>query len=57
MAVHIGARVAALAESGEVLVSGAIPPLVVGSGIEFVDRGEHELKGVPGTWRLYRAVP
>jgi class 3 adenylate cyclase/alpha-beta hydrolase superfamily lysophospholipase len=56
MAVHIGARVAALAESGEVLVSSAIPPLVVGSGIEFVDRGEHELKGVPGTWRLYRAV-
>jgi class 3 adenylate cyclase len=56
MAVHIGARVAALAESGEVLCSGAIPPLVVGSGIEFVDRGEHELKGVPGTWRLYRAV-
>jgi class 3 adenylate cyclase len=57
MAVHIGARVAALAEPGEVLVSGAIPPLVVGSGIEFVDRGDHELKGVPGTWRLYRAVP
>ena len=57
MAVHIGARVAALAGPGEVLVSGAIPPLVVGSGFEFVDRGEHELKGVPGTWRLYRAVP
>ena len=57
MAVHIGARVAALAGPGEVLVSGAIPPLVVGSGFEFVDTGEHELKGVPGTWRLYRAVP
>ena len=57
MAVHIGARVAALAEPGEVLVSGAIPPLVVGSGIEFVDRGEQELKGVPGIWKLYRAVP
>jgi class 3 adenylate cyclase len=56
MAVHIGARVAALAEAGEVLVSGAIPPLVVGSGIEFVDRGEHQLKGVPGTWKLYRVV-
>jgi class 3 adenylate cyclase len=53
MAVHIGARVAAVAGPGEVLVSGAIPPLVVGSGIEFDDRGEHELKGVPGTWRLY----
>jgi class 3 adenylate cyclase/pimeloyl-ACP methyl ester carboxylesterase len=53
MAVHIGARVAALAAPGEVLVSGAIPPLVAGSGIEFEDRGEHELKGVPGTWRLY----
>jgi class 3 adenylate cyclase len=53
MAVHIGARVAAVAGPGEVLVSGAIPPLVVGSGIEFEDRGEHELKGVPGTWRLY----
>jgi class 3 adenylate cyclase len=56
MAVHIGARVAGLAVPGEVLVSGAIPPLVVGSGIEFVDRGEHELKGVPGKWRLYGAV-
>jgi class 3 adenylate cyclase len=57
MAVHIGARVAAVAEPGEVLVSGAIPPLVIGSGFEFVDRGEHELKGVPGTWKLYRALP
>ena len=57
MAVHIGARVAAMAGPGEVLVSSAIPPLVVGSGFEFVDTGEHELKGVPGTWRLYRAVP
>jgi pimeloyl-ACP methyl ester carboxylesterase len=53
LAVHIGARVAALAGPGEVLVSGAIPPLVVGSGVEFADRGEHELKGVPGTWRLF----
>jgi class 3 adenylate cyclase len=56
MAVHIGARVAACAGPGEVLVSGAIPPLVAGSGLVFEDRGEHELKGVPGTWRLYRAV-
>jgi class 3 adenylate cyclase len=53
IAVHIGARVAALASGGEVLVSGAIPPLLVGSGVEFEDRGEQKLKGVPGTWRLY----
>jgi class 3 adenylate cyclase len=56
MAVHIGARVASCAGPGEVLVSGAIPPLVAGSGLAFEDRGDHELKGVPGTWRLYRAV-
>ena len=53
MAVHIGARVAALANAGEVLVSGAVPPLVAGSGIEFDYRGEHELKGVPGFWKLF----
>jgi class 3 adenylate cyclase len=53
MAVHIGARVSALANPGEVLVSGAVPPLVAGSSIEFDDRGEHGLKGVPGTWRLF----
>lgn len=53
VAVHIGARVLALADPGEVVVSGAIPPLVAGSGIEFEDRGEHVLKGVPGVWRLY----
>ncbi len=53
MAVHIAARVAALANAGEVLVSAAIPPLLIGSGIEFEDRGDHELKGVPGTWKLY----
>jgi pimeloyl-ACP methyl ester carboxylesterase len=51
--VHIGARVAASARAGEVLVSGAVPPLVAGSGICFGDRGERELKGIPGTWRLY----
>jgi class 3 adenylate cyclase len=56
MAVHIGARVGSLAAPGEVLVSGTVKDLVVGSGIEFVDRGEHELKGVPGSWRLCRAV-
>jgi class 3 adenylate cyclase/pimeloyl-ACP methyl ester carboxylesterase len=53
MAVHIGARVAALAGPGDVLVSGAVPPLVVGSGLDFADHGEHELKGVAGAWRLF----
>jgi class 3 adenylate cyclase/pimeloyl-ACP methyl ester carboxylesterase len=57
LAVAIAKRVCDLAEPGEVLVSGAIPPLVVGSGIDFVDRGEHQLKGVRGTWKLHRAVP
>jgi class 3 adenylate cyclase len=57
LAVHIAARVGSLAAPGEVLVSGTVNDLVVGSRIDFVDRGEHELKGVPGTWRLYRAVP
>jgi pimeloyl-ACP methyl ester carboxylesterase len=53
MAVHIGARVAALAGPGEVLVSGTLKDLVVGSGIEFDDRGATDLKGVPGEWRIY----
>lgn len=53
IAVHIGARVASLAGPGEVLVSRTVTDLVAGSGIEFDDRGEHELKGVPGQWRLY----
>jgi class 3 adenylate cyclase len=53
LAVTIAKRVCDLAGPGEVLVSAVIPPLVVGSGIEFVDRGEHQLKGVPGTWRLH----
>jgi class 3 adenylate cyclase len=53
LAVHIAARVAALAQTGEVLVSGMVKDLVVGSGIEFGDRGEHELKGVPGSWKLF----
>jgi class 3 adenylate cyclase len=52
IAVHTGARVASLAGPGEVLVSGTVKDLVAGSGIEFEDRGEHELKGV-GAWRLY----
>jgi class 3 adenylate cyclase len=53
IAVHIGARVSAVAGPGEVLVSRTVVDLVAGSGIEFDDRGEHELKGVPGTWRLF----
>jgi class 3 adenylate cyclase len=53
IAVHIGARVAAMAGAGEVLVSSTVRDLVAGSGIEFVDRGVHELKGVPGEWRLF----
>ena len=51
--VHIGARVAALALPSEVLVSATVGALVAGSGIEFADRGEVSLKGVPGLWRLY----
>ncbi|HST17907.1 MAG TPA: adenylate/guanylate cyclase domain-containing protein [Gaiellaceae bacterium] len=53
IAVHIGARVAAQAEPGEVLVSSTVKDLVAGSGLEFADRGAAELKGVPGEWRLY----
>jgi class 3 adenylate cyclase len=56
MAVHIGARVAQHADASEVLVSSTVKDLVAGSGIEFHDRGEHELKGVPGTWRLFTVV-
>jgi class 3 adenylate cyclase len=53
MAVHIGARVSALAGAGEVFVSSTVKDLVAGSGLDFEDRGEHELKGVPGTWRVF----
>jgi class 3 adenylate cyclase len=51
--VSIGARVGGLAAPSEVLVSQTVKDLVAGSGLAFDDRGEHELKGVPGTWRLY----
>ena len=51
--VHIGARVSALAGANDVLVSSTLRDLVIGSGIEFDDRGTHELKGVPGEWRLF----
>ena len=53
LAVHIGSRIGGLAGAGEVLVSGTVKDLVVGSGIEFEPRGEHELKGVPGSWALF----
>jgi class 3 adenylate cyclase len=53
LAVHVGARIGALAEPGEILVSGTARDLVSGAGLEFADRGSHELKGVPDPWRLY----
>ena len=53
MAVHIGARVAALARPGEVLVSSTVREIVTGSHRTFTDRGEHRLRGVPGTWCVY----
>jgi class 3 adenylate cyclase/pimeloyl-ACP methyl ester carboxylesterase len=53
LAVHIGARVAALADADEVLVSAAVPPLVAGSAIRFTPRGIHELKGIPDRWAVY----
>jgi len=56
IAVHIGSRVGALAGASEVLVSSTVKDLVAGSGLVFEDRGEHELKGVPDRWHLYRVV-
>jgi pimeloyl-ACP methyl ester carboxylesterase len=56
LAVHIGARVAALADPGEVLASGTVKDLVAGSGIVFEDRGAHFLKGIPGEWRVFRVA-
>jgi class 3 adenylate cyclase len=55
IAVHIGARIMVQAEPGNVLVSGTVKDLVSGSGIHFEDRGVHQLKGVPGEWRLFAA--
>jgi class 3 adenylate cyclase len=54
LAFHIGARVAAKARAGEVLVSSAVKDLMSESGVRFKDRGVHQLKGVPERWRLYR---
>jgi class 3 adenylate cyclase len=56
IAVHTAARVAGLAATSEVLVSSTVKDLVAGSGIEFVERGEHHLKGIPGSWRVYAAT-
>jgi class 3 adenylate cyclase len=53
IAVHIGARVSALAGANDVFVSSTLCDLVIGSGLEFDDRGSHQLKGVPGEWRLF----
>ncbi len=55
IAVHIGARVAALAGAGEVLVSSTVKDLVAGSGLHFGDRGSQSLKGIPGEWRIFAA--
>ena len=52
IAVHIGARVSALAGPNDVLVSSTLRDLVIGSGLEFDERGDHQLKGVPGEWHL-----
>jgi class 3 adenylate cyclase/pimeloyl-ACP methyl ester carboxylesterase len=54
--VHIGARVSALAGPNDVLVSSTLRDLVIGSGLEFEDRGAHQLKGVPGEWRIFAVV-
>jgi class 3 adenylate cyclase len=53
VAVHIGSRVSAVAQASEIMVSSTVKDLVAGSGITFEDRGEHELKGVPDSWRLF----
>ncbi len=53
IAVHIGARVSAVAGPGEVLVSSTVRDLIVGSGLALTDRGEHDLRGVPGPWRIF----
>lgn len=57
IAVHLGARVASAADDDEVLVSSTVKDLVAGSGLQFVDRGVHHLKGIPGQWQLFAALP
>ena len=56
IAVHVGARIASMAGPGEVLASSTVKNLVAGSGLSFEDTGEHEVKGVPDRWRIYRVV-
>jgi class 3 adenylate cyclase len=56
IAVNIGARIGGIAQPSEVLASSTVKDLVAGSGLIFEDAGEHELKGVPGRWRLYRGT-
>jgi class 3 adenylate cyclase len=56
LAVHIAARIAALAGDGEVLVSSTVKDVLVGADVGFDDRQDHELKGVPGPWRLFAAT-
>ena len=56
LAVHISARVSALADAGQILVSSTVKDLTAGSGLQFEDAGEHELKGVPDQWHLYRVL-
>lgn len=55
IAVHMGARVCGTAGPNEVLVSNTVKDLVAGSGLRFVDRGVHAMKGIPGEWRVYAA--
>jgi len=56
VAVSIGARIAAIAGPGEVLVSSTVKDLTAGSGLAFQDAGEHGLKGIPGPWHIFRVV-
>jgi class 3 adenylate cyclase len=56
LAVHIGARVMAMARPGDVIATSTVRDLVAGSGIDFSDRGLHTLKGVPGEWRVFSAI-
>lgn len=56
LAVAIGARICSAAGASEILVSSTVRDLTVGSGLSFEDAGEHELKGLPDRWRLYRVV-
>lgn len=56
VAVNIGARIAAMAGTGEVLVSSTVKDLTAGSGLAYEDAGEHELKGIPGAWHVYRVA-